>query len=89
MTTIKLESCSPLDLSSLLKEGNKKHDIKLYGAFVLSATECIDSDNLPFVRPQHHQEITLSCDYLEILNEDNKKEEKLKEQKNDDEEITW
>ena len=83
MTTIKIELCSysPLDLSSL----NKKHDIKLHGAFVLSATEFIENDDIPpFCVPQTHQEITLSCDYLEILNENddnNKKEKKLKEQK--------
>lgn len=93
---IKLEADSydPLDLSFLLKEEwNKKHNFKLYGASVISATEVVtDNNNWPYIaaRP-HHQEITFNCDYFEILNDDNNKEEKLKEQKNDDndEEITW
>ena len=71
MTTIKIELCSysPLDLSSL----NKKHDIKLHGAFVLSATEFIENDD------NNNKE--------EKLKE--QKSKRAKEQKNDDEEITW
>lgn len=94
---VKLEADSydPLvDLSFIFKEG-KKHNFKLYGASVISATEVVtDNNNWPYIaaRP-HHQEITFNCDYFEILNDndDNNKEEKLKEQKNDDddEEITW
>lgn len=93
---IKLETDSydpPLDLSFILKEGNKKHNFKLYGASVISATEVVtDNNNWPCgTTRQHHQEITFKCDYFEILNDDDdNKEEKLKEQKNyDDEEITW
>ena len=92
---IKLEADSydpPLDLSFILKERNKKHNFKLYGASVISATEVVtDNNNWPYTARPHHQEITFNCDYFEILNDDNNKEEKLKEQKNDDddEEITW
>ena len=93
---IKLEADSrdPLDLSFILKEGNKKHNFKLYGASVISATEVVtDNNNWPYTACPHRQEITFNCDYFEMLNDndDNNKEEKLKEQKNDndDEEITW
>lgn len=93
---IKLEADShdpPLDLSFIFKEGNKKHNFKLYGASVISATEVVtDHNNGPCgTTCQHHQEITFNCDYFEILNDDDdNNKEKLKEQKNDDyEEITW
>ena len=93
---IKLEADSydPLDLSFILKEGNKPHNFKLYGASVISATEVVTgNDNWPYMARPHRQEITFNCDYFEILNDndDNNKEEKLKEQKNDDdyEEIVW
>ena len=89
---IKLETDSynpPLDLSFIFKEGNKKHNFKLYGASVISATEVV-TDNRSYMARPHRQEITFNCDYFEILNDDNNKEEKLKEQQNDDdEEITW
>lgn len=89
---LETESYDPLvDLSFILKEGNKKHNFKLYGASVISATEVV-TDNRPYIACPHHQEITFNCDYFEVLNDndDNNKEEKLKEQKNDDyEEITW
>lgn len=92
---VKLEADSydPLvDLSFIFKEG-KKHNFKLYGASVISATEVVtDNNNWPYTACPHCQEITFNCDYFEMLNDndDNNKEEKLKEQKNDDnEEITW
>lgn len=93
---IKLEADSydPLDLSFILKEGNKPHNFKLYGASVISATEVVTgNDNWPpYMARPHRQEITFNCDYFEILNDndDINKEEKLKEQQNDnDEEIVW
>lgn len=92
---VKLEADSydPLvDLSFIFKEG-KKHNFKLYGASVISATEVVtDNNNWSYTACPHRQEITFNCDYFEMLNDndDNNKEEKLKEQKNDDnEEITW